>query len=75
MCRVALIRSSSVLAKRPKETPFDATTNRESQSDRLGPNRGYDRELQQLLVVKRRFIVPATLFFVVYYFALPVLVG
>ena len=32
-------------------------------------------EFQQLLVVKRRFIVRATLFFVVYYFALPVLVG
>jgi uncharacterized membrane protein (DUF485 family) len=33
------------------------------------------KEFQQLLVVKRRFIVRATLFFVVYYFALPVLVG
>ena len=32
-------------------------------------------EFQQLLAVKRRFIVRATLFFVVYYFALPVLVG
>ena len=32
-------------------------------------------EFQQLLVVKRRFIVRATLFFVIYYFALPVLVG
>jgi uncharacterized membrane protein (DUF485 family) len=32
-------------------------------------------EYQALLRAKRRFIVPATLFFVVYYFALPVLVG
>ncbi|MCI0421115.1 MAG: DUF485 domain-containing protein [Acidobacteria bacterium] len=32
-------------------------------------------EFQQLLAAKRRFIVRATLFFVVYYFALPVLVG
>jgi uncharacterized membrane protein (DUF485 family) len=32
-------------------------------------------EFKQLLKAKRRFIVPATLFFVVYYFALPVLVG
>jgi uncharacterized membrane protein (DUF485 family) len=32
-------------------------------------------EFQQLLAVKRRFILRATLFFVVYYFALPVLVG
>ena len=32
-------------------------------------------EFRQLLASKRRFIVPATVFFVVYYFALPVLVG
>jgi uncharacterized membrane protein (DUF485 family) len=32
-------------------------------------------EFKGLLASKRRFIVPATLFFVVYYFALPVLVG
>ena len=30
---------------------------------------------QALLKAKRRFIIPATLFFVVYYFALPYLVG
>jgi uncharacterized membrane protein (DUF485 family) len=30
---------------------------------------------RELLAAKRRFIVPATLFFVVYYFALPVTVG
>ena len=32
-------------------------------------------EFQQLLREKRRFVIPATLFFIVYYFALPVLVG
>ena len=32
-------------------------------------------EFKQLLASKRRFIVPATVFFVLYYFALPVLVG
>ncbi len=32
-------------------------------------------EFQSLLASKRRFIVPMTVFFVVYYFALPVLVG
>jgi uncharacterized membrane protein (DUF485 family) len=32
-------------------------------------------KFQHLLRRKRRFIVPAMLFFVVYYFALPVLVG
>jgi uncharacterized membrane protein (DUF485 family) len=34
-----------------------------------------DPEFRGLLASKRRFIVPATVFFVVYYFALPVLVG
>jgi uncharacterized membrane protein (DUF485 family) len=30
---------------------------------------------QALLVAKQRFIIPATLFFLVYYFTLPLLVG
>jgi len=34
-----------------------------------------EEEFKGLLASKRRFIVPATIFFVVYYFALPVLVG
>ena len=32
-------------------------------------------EFRALLKAKRRFIIPATIFFVVYYFALPYLVG
>ncbi len=32
-------------------------------------------DFKALLAAKRRFIVPATVFFIVYYFALPVLVG
>jgi uncharacterized membrane protein (DUF485 family) len=32
-------------------------------------------EFKHMISAKRRFIIPATLFFVVYYFALPVLVG
>ena len=32
-------------------------------------------EFRGLVAVKRRFIVPATVFFIVYYFALPLLVG
>jgi|SRR5215471_5365925 len=32
-------------------------------------------EFKTLLSTKKKFVVPATLFFVVYYFALPVLVG
>jgi uncharacterized membrane protein (DUF485 family) len=34
-----------------------------------------DPEFRALLASKRRFIVPATVFFIAYYFALPVLVG
>jgi uncharacterized membrane protein (DUF485 family) len=33
------------------------------------------KEFQDLLATKKAFIVPAFIFFVVYYFALPVLVG
>jgi uncharacterized membrane protein (DUF485 family) len=32
-------------------------------------------EFRRLIREKRRFILPATLFFIVYYFSLPVLVG
>ena len=32
-------------------------------------------EFKQLVAGKRRFIVPATIFFILYYFALPLLVG
>jgi uncharacterized membrane protein (DUF485 family) len=34
-----------------------------------------DTEFQKLIAIKKRFIIPATIFFIVYYFALPVLVG
>ena len=34
-----------------------------------------DDEFQKLISIKKRFIIPATIFFIVYYFALPVLVG
>jgi len=34
-----------------------------------------NEEFKDLMAAKARFIVPATLFFLVYYFALPVLVG
>jgi uncharacterized membrane protein (DUF485 family) len=32
-------------------------------------------EFKELLAAKRKFIVPATVFFIAYYFALPLLVG
>jgi len=33
------------------------------------------REFKQLVAAKLRFILPATIFFIVYYFSLPILVG
>ena len=33
------------------------------------------KEFRMLLIAKARFIVPATIFFIVYYFALPISVG
>ena len=35
----------------------------------------HNPEFEDLLAAKARFIVPATVFFIVYYFALPILVG
>jgi uncharacterized membrane protein (DUF485 family) len=35
----------------------------------------HNKEFRELMAAKARFIVPATVFFVVYYFALPILVG
>jgi uncharacterized membrane protein (DUF485 family) len=34
-----------------------------------------DPDFQELVREKRNFIIPATIFFIVYYFALPILVG
>ncbi|HEU0014851.1 MAG TPA: DUF485 domain-containing protein [Longimicrobium sp.] len=34
-----------------------------------------DRDFRELAAAKRRFILPATIFFIAYYFALPVLMG
>jgi len=34
-----------------------------------------DPDFKNLMAAKRRFIIPATIFFIAYYFALPILVG
>jgi uncharacterized membrane protein (DUF485 family) len=34
-----------------------------------------DPDFKKLMAAKRRFIIPATIFFIAYYFALPILVG
>jgi uncharacterized membrane protein (DUF485 family) len=43
----------------------------QSEWDRIAAS----KEFQDLMATKKMFIVPAFIFFVVYYFALPVLVG
>ena len=48
-----------------RDTAKDAIWNRVAQMD----------EFRLLLLAKAEFVVPATIFFVVYYFALPILVG
>jgi uncharacterized membrane protein (DUF485 family) len=50
----------------PPERPHDPAV-----WDRIAES----EDFKDLMAAKARFIVPATVFFVVYYFALPVLVG
>ncbi len=54
---------------RPQTAP--ATGGTQNQWDRVAAM----DEFKQLLKAKSRFIVPATIFFIVYYFLLPYLVG
>jgi uncharacterized membrane protein (DUF485 family) len=51
----------SMPENRPETREWDAVAN--------------NKEFRDLMAAKARFIVPATAFFVVYYFALPILVG
>jgi uncharacterized membrane protein (DUF485 family) len=46
-----------------------------SQSQSIWDRIAASREFNDLMATKKTFIVPAFIFFVVYYFALPVLVG
>jgi uncharacterized membrane protein (DUF485 family) len=52
---------------KPDQEPAQA----QSAWDRIAAS----REFQDLMAIKKTFIVPAFIFFLVYYFALPVLVG
>ncbi len=53
-----------------EQSPRDADENAASW-DRIAGS----EQFKTLLAAKRRFIVPATIFFIVYYFSLPLLVG
>lgn len=55
---------------------FEVAETAESQdSSSMWDRIAASREFQDLMAMKRVFILPAFVFFVVYYFALPVLVG
>ena len=56
----------------------DALNERTAEEDRVAADWSgiaASAEFKKLLKAKARFIIPATLFFIVYYFALPILVG
>jgi uncharacterized membrane protein (DUF485 family) len=57
----------------PTPPPADATAAPHPAAD--WPAVAADPAFRELVAAKRRFLVPATVFFIVYYFALPVLVG
>ena|SRR5687768_4619778 len=64
----------------PKEGDARRETNleRTAEQDRVAADWSgiaASAEFKSLLKAKARFIIPATLFFIVYYFALPILVG
>jgi uncharacterized membrane protein (DUF485 family) len=54
--------------------------NQPQQAETRSPSRDWERiantpEFKEMMSRKKRFIIPATIFFAVYYFALPILTG
>ncbi len=64
----------SPLTHAGQKTSHERTADEEAGATNWGAIAASSR-FQKLLRDKRRFIVPAMIFFIVYYFALPVLVG
>jgi uncharacterized membrane protein (DUF485 family) len=62
------------LTHAPPKPPHERTADEEADGIDWEGLAASDR-FRNLLKAKRRFIIPATIFFVVYYFALPVLIG
>lgn len=60
---------------RGQEKPLHERTAAEEAGDVPWVEIARDADFHNLLASKARFVVPATVFFVVYYFALPILVG
>jgi len=59
----------------PAQKPNEELTNRDQVSAAEWDRLAALADFKALIAAKRRFIIPATVFFIVYYFALPVLVG
>jgi uncharacterized membrane protein (DUF485 family) len=55
----------------PMSTAVSPYTTTKSEWDRIA----YSQQFKDLMATKKIFIIPAFVFFVVYYFALPILVG
>lgn len=66
---------ADIAHQRPLTLDDSTLTEEELQEERLYEEIEGGPEFRQLERTKIRFIVPATIFFMVYYFALPVLVG
>jgi uncharacterized membrane protein (DUF485 family) len=60
---------------RPAEKPAHEMTAEEDRDAADWDAIAADSDFKKLLASKARFIIPATVFFVIYYFTLPVLVG
>lgn len=68
---IVLTRGMSSPDKKPGSSPESHASTNPPNWDAIAQ----DRDFRVLLLDKAKFVVPATAFFVVYYFALPVLVG
>lgn len=54
---------------------FEVTSKQPAEGQSIWDRIAGSKEFQDLMATKKTFIVPAFIFFVLYYFALPVLVG
>ena len=65
----------ALLASAPMSTPEPQRTAEQDRDTADWDAIAADADFKKLLADKARFILPASIFFIVYYFALPVLVG
>jgi uncharacterized membrane protein (DUF485 family) len=66
---------ADIVSRKPSSKPGDGLDNRDLLEESVYEEIESGTEFRALESSKIKFIVPATIFFMVYYFALPVLVG